>query len=88
MIFSKEGKVKTIQMKTIAAVAGLMLAAGIAGGWFLYQRSGASEAIDETLDVFVPDREEFQRRTSVIDEAQRLRDVINARQTQNIDELD
>ncbi len=66
----------------------VLIAVAIAGGVFRWQRSGASEAIDETVDVFVPDREEFDRRTSYIDEALRLTDVINARQTQNIEELD
>ncbi len=66
----------------------VLIAAAIVGGVFLWQRSGASEAIDETVDVFVPDREAFHRRTSPIDEARRLTDVINARQTQNIEELD
>ncbi len=66
----------------------VVIAAAVAGGVFLWQRSGASEAIDETIDVFVPDREEFDRRTSHIDEARRLTDLINARQTQNVEELD
>ena len=66
----------------------VVIAAAVAGGVFLWQRSGASKAIDETIDVFVPDREEFDRRTSHIDEARRLTDLINARQTQNVEELD
>ena len=66
----------------------VLIAAAIVGGVVLWQRSGASEAIDETVDVFVPDREEFDRQMSHIDQARRLTDLINARQTQNIEELD
>ncbi|MHC5024255.1 MAG: hypothetical protein ACYTGG_10155 [Planctomycetota bacterium] len=58
----------------------------IAGAWFFFQRSGAGEAtaaaIDETVDVFVPDAQEFERRTKPIDEARRVTDAINARQAQ------
>ena len=51
----------------------------IAGAWFLVQRSGALEAVDETVDVFVPDAAEMERRTSAIDEARRLTEVLNSR---------
>jgi len=35
--------------------------------------------VDETVDVFVPDAQEFKRRTDAIDEARRLVDQLNAR---------
>lgn len=51
-----------------------------AAAWFWFSRPAVTQAVDETVDVFVPDRQEFQRRTSVIDESRRLVDQINSRQ--------
>lgn len=56
----------------------ILVAAAIVGGWFL-MRQGAIEAVDETVDVFVPDADEMDRRTGYIDEARRLTEAINAR---------
>ena len=56
-----------------------LIAVVIAGAWFFVQRSGALEAVDETVDVFVPDAAEMDRRTSAIDEARRLTEVLNSR---------
>ena len=33
-----------------------LITVAIAGAWYVVQRTGAVEAIDETVDVFVPDR--------------------------------
>lgn len=65
----------------------ILISVVIAGAWYFFQRSGAGEAtaaaIDETVDVFVPDAQEFERRTRPIDEARRVRDTINARRAQD-----
>ena len=60
----------------------VLIGLAVVGAWFILQRSGAQDAVDETVDVFVPDAESFEERTRPIDEARRLTNVINARQTQ------
>ena len=50
-----------------------------AAAWFWFSRPDVSQAVDETVDVFVPDAREFQRRTGAIGEARRLVDEINSR---------
>ncbi len=50
-----------------------------ATAWFWFTRPETTQAIDETVDVFVPDAESFQRRTGAVDEARRLVDEINSR---------
>ncbi len=50
-----------------------------AAAWFWLTRPEVTQAVDETLDVFVPDAQEFKRRTGAIDQARRLVDEINSR---------
>ncbi len=59
----------------------ILVVAVIAGVWYFMRQSGAIEAIDKTVDVFVPDAEEFNRRMDSIDQAQQVTDLINSRQT-------
>ncbi|MCH8006809.1 MAG: hypothetical protein IH888_11365 [Planctomycetes bacterium] len=59
----------------------ILVVAVIAGAWYFMRQSGAIEAIDKTVDVFVPDAEEFNRRMDSIDQAQQVTDLINGRQT-------
>lgn len=47
--------------------------------WFWLTRPEVTQAVDETVDVFVPDAQEFKRRTGAIDEARRLVDDLNSR---------
>ena len=47
--------------------------------WFWFTRPEVVQAVDETVDVFVPDAQEFKRRTGAIDEARRLVDQLNSR---------
>ena len=50
-----------------------------AAAWLWFSRPETTQAINESVDVFFPDAESFQQRTSVIDEASRLVDEINSR---------
>ncbi len=50
-----------------------------AAAWFWLTRPEVTQAVDETVDVFVPDAQEFKRRTGAIDQARRLVDEINTR---------
>lgn len=50
-----------------------------AAAWLWFSRPETTQAINESVDVFVPDAESFQQRTSVIDEASRLVDELNSR---------
>lgn len=59
----------------------VLVVAAIAGGWFFMQRPGTREAVDETLDVFVPDQPEFERRLHAIDQAREVTNLINSRPT-------
>ncbi len=59
----------------------ILVVAVIAGVWYFMRQSGVTEAIDRTVDVFVPDVEEFNRRMDSIDQAQQVTDLINSRQT-------
>ncbi len=47
--------------------------------WFWFTNPKVTQAVDETVDVFVPDAQEFKRRTGAIDQARRLVDEINSR---------
>ena len=47
--------------------------------WFWLSRPEVIQAVDETVDVFVPDAQSFEQRTGAIDEARRLVDQLNAR---------
>ena len=58
----------------------VLIAAIVAGVWYFMSRPGTIEAIDKTVDVFVPDAEEFNRRMGHIDEARRVADLVNSRQ--------
>lgn len=58
----------------------VLIVAAAVGAWCFLRQSGAGEAIDETLDVFVPDKQEFNRRTAPIDQARQVTDLINSRQ--------
>ena len=61
-------------------LVGFILIAAVAVGiWYFMSRPSTVEAVNETVDVFVPDRQEFNRRTSVIDEARQVTDLINSR---------
>ena len=57
----------------------ILLVIAVAGAWWFFQRPATVEAIDETLDVFVPDAEEMERRMDYIDQARQLVDTINSR---------
>ncbi len=46
---------------------------------FWFNRTEVTHAVDETVDVFVPDAEEFERRTGAIDESRRLVEQLNSR---------
>ncbi len=59
----------------------ILVVAVSAGVWYFMRQSGVTEAIDRTVDVFVPDVEEFNRRMDSIDQAQQVTDLINSRQT-------
>lgn len=56
-----------------------LITVAIAGAWYVVQRTGAVEAINETVDVFVPDAAGMDRRTSYIDRARELTDALNSR---------
>ena len=58
----------------------ILIAAIVAGVWYFMSRPGTTKAIDETVDVFVPDAEGFNRRIGYIDEARRVADLVNSRQ--------
>lgn len=47
--------------------------------WLYFNRAGVTQAADETVDVFVPDAQAFERRTGPVNEARRLVDEINSR---------
>ncbi len=51
----------------------------VAAAWFWFTRPEVTQAMDETVDVFVPDAQTLERRTGAIDEARRLVDEINTR---------
>ena len=57
----------------------MFLIAIVIGGWYFVQRTGAVEAIDETVGVFVPDATEMDRRTTYIDRARELTELLNSR---------
>ncbi len=58
----------------------ILIVAAIAGVWFFMQRPETSHAVDETLDVFVPDQAEMERRLNTVDQAREVTDLINSRQ--------
>ncbi len=51
----------------------------VIAGWYVVQRTGAVEAIDDTVNVFVPNAVEMDRRTSYIDKARELTEMLNSR---------
>jgi hypothetical protein len=69
-------------------IAIVLIVIAVAGVWYFLARSGAREAVDETVDAFVPGPQEFERRMGYVDQARQLTDVINARQAQALDELE
>ncbi len=64
----------------------ILILAIVVGVWYFISRSSTKEAIDETVDVFVPGPEEFNRRTSHIHEARRVTDLINDRQARALEQ--
>ncbi len=73
--------------RTRLIAIGLIFVAVI-GGWYFLSRSGARQAVDETVGVFVPGPEEIERRRGYVEEARLLTDAINARQLQAFGELE
>ncbi len=67
----REGRFRPISIIAVVVVT--------AAAWFWLTRPEVTQAVDETVDVFVPDAREFKRRTGAIDEARRLVDELNAR---------
>jgi hypothetical protein len=70
----------------LIAIVLILLAVG--GVWYILSHSGAGEAVDETVEVFVPGPERLERRMGYIDESRQLTDLINTRQAQALDELE
>ena len=60
-------------------IAIILVVVVAAVAWFWFTRPEVVQAVDETIDVFVPDAQEFKRRTGAIDEARRLVDQLNSR---------
>ena len=60
-------------------IAIVIIVVATAVAWFWFTNPEVTQAVDETVDVFVPDAQEFKRRTGAIDEARRLVDEINNR---------
>ncbi len=67
-------------------IAFIVIVATIIGVVYFMRQPSTREAIDETVDAFVPAPEQFERRMGSIDEARRVTDLINARQTRADDE--
>jgi len=63
----------------VRSIAIVIVVVATAVAWFWVTNPNATQAVDETVDVFVPDAQQFKRRTDVIDEARRLVDEINSR---------
>ncbi len=59
----------------------IVVALAIVGAMYYYHHSNMGEAIDETVDVFVPDAAEFERRMSSVDQARSVVGEINSRPT-------
>ena len=66
----------------------VVIVIAVAGVWYVLSRSGAGEAVDETVEVFVPGPEGLERRMGYIEESRQLTDLINSRQAQALDELE
>ncbi len=64
----------------------VLVVIAVVGTWFIHHNTSAREAVDETVDAFVPDAEEFERRMGHIEEARQLTDAINARHARAVDE--
>jgi len=60
-------------------IAIVVVVVATAVAWFWFANPDVTQAVDETVDVLVPDAQEFKRRTDAIDEARRLVDQLNAR---------
>ncbi len=69
-------------------IAFVLIVIAIVGACYFFQRSGAAEAVDETVDAFVPSPERFERRMDAIDDARRVTDLVNARQAQAPNDLE
>ncbi|MHC4101759.1 MAG: hypothetical protein ACYTFF_19055 [Planctomycetota bacterium] len=70
----------------LIAIVVIMIA--VAGVWYVLSHSRAGEAVDETVEVFVPGPAGLERRMGYIEESRQLTDLINARQAQALDELE
>ncbi len=60
-------------------IAIILVVVGAVAVLLWFNRTEVTHAVDETVDVFVPDAEEFERRTSAVGEARRLVDQLNTR---------
>ena len=69
-------------------IAIVVIVLGIAGVWYFLSHTGTREAVDETVEAFVPGPERIERGMNSIEESRRLTDLINARQAQALDELE
>ncbi len=67
-------------------IAFIVIVATIIGVVYFMRQPSTREAIDEPVDAFIPAPEQFERRMDSIDEARRVTDLINARQTRADDE--
>jgi hypothetical protein len=68
-------------------IAIVVIVIAVAGVWYALSRPGTGEAIDETVEVFVPGPEGLERRLEYVEEARQLTGVIHARQARALDEL-
>lgn len=69
-----------------ALVLLFVIAILILGAGYVHRHSDARKAVEQTVDVFVPDAEEFNRRTAPVDQARQLADAINAGQVQQMEQ--
>ena len=60
-------------------IAIILVVVAAAAAWCWFTQPATTQAVDETVDVFVPDAQEFKRRTSAIDESRRLVEQLNSR---------
>ncbi len=68
----RDGRFRPITIVVAVVVAAV--------AWFWFTRPEVTQAVDATVNVFVPDARTLERRTGAIDEARRLVDELNARQ--------
>jgi hypothetical protein len=69
-------------------IAVTLIFVAVIGGWYYLSRSGARQAVDETVGVFVPGPQEMERRRGAVEEARVLTDTINARQLQALADVE